>query len=206
MTLQIGLFGGTFDPPHNGHLALVRAGLELMGLDEVWVLPAAPVHRQLSGHADGAMRLAWVEEIFAGMSGVRVLGREVKAGRAVPAVETLRWFAGEHPGLVPWLMLGADAWAGLPTWREYPQHRGLCNAAVFARKGEADAAPLAGWQACGLNDWRRCTGPGHWLDVAADLPEISATVLRGKALAGKSLAGTVPDAVCSRIEAAYRGG
>ena len=46
---QIGLFGGSFDPPHMGHVSLVEAGLDVLGLDEVWVIPALPVHRKLSG-------------------------------------------------------------------------------------------------------------------------------------------------------------
>ena len=64
MTKRIGLFGGSFDPPHLGHKALVDAALQELNLDEVWVIPVGlPVHRQLSGKATPEQRLFWLNTI-----------------------------------------------------------------------------------------------------------------------------------------------
>ncbi len=204
----VGLFGGSFDPPHLGHVALVRAGVAI-GLRRIYVIPALPVHRQLSGRADAETRLAWLQRVFAEDAQVEVVDWEIREGRPTPAIETLRRFRREQPDTTPWLMLGADAWQGLPGWREYPVHRDLCNVAVFARRG-ADLDTVcghAGWRALPerpvSEQGAAAHSPGHWLYVAADLPAISATELRRDAQRGLSLVGRVPEAVRRQIEQAY---
>nr|WP_241697079.1 nicotinate (nicotinamide) nucleotide adenylyltransferase [Mariprofundus sp. KV] len=199
------MFGGTFDPPHNGHLALVEAGLQVMGLDEVLVIPAEPVHRSLSGRADGMQRLRWLQTVFAANERVSVVDWEVARGRPVAAVETLREFRKANPEIVPWLLLGADAWAGLPGWREYPAHLQLCNVAVFARQGlDAEMVEHAGWQQVEPDMWRSCESPGHYCYLQPDLPDISATALRRDAEMGRSLAGRVPEQVIAEVEKSYQ--
>ncbi len=213
MLKQIGLFGGSFDPPHLGHVALVHAGLE-MGLDEVWVIPALPVHRVLSGHADGATRFKWLRQVFENETKVKVIDWEVSQSGPTPMVNTLRRFQLEHPDVVPWLMLGTDAWQGLPTWREYPLHQSLCNVAVFARpdsalKNEsidqkaAIAPSLAGWQEVSLNAWSDCLNAGHWCDLSVVLPDVSATMIRDRAYLGLSLTDLVPKVLRSEIKRRY---
>jgi len=210
---QIGLFGGSFDPPHLAHVALVQAGLA-MGLDEVWVIPALPVHRVLSGHADGATRLGWLQQIFESNAKVKVMGWEVAQLQPTPMVDTLRRFKLEHPDIVPWLMLGADAWQGLPTWREYPLHQSLCNVAVFARQNMAlkhdlfdqkvAREPLhVGWQQVSVDSWSDYMNAGHWCDVSVVLPDISATMVREKAYLGLSLTDLVPKVLRSEIKKRY---
>ncbi|WP_236075196.1 nicotinate-nicotinamide nucleotide adenylyltransferase [Mariprofundus sp. EBB-1] len=205
---QIGLFGGSFDPPHLGHMALVEAGLA-MGLDEVWVIPALPVHRILSGCADGAVRLTWLQQMFEHDSRVRVLDWEVCQSESTPMVDTLRRFKALYPAIVPWLMLGSDAWRGLESWREYPAHQGLCNVAVFARKhtalNKAEGMTTAhpGWRGVALECWSDCTMAGHWCDVQVSLPDISATMIREQAYLGLSLTDLVPKVLQSEIKRRY---
>jgi len=205
---QVGLFGGSFDPPHNGHVALVQAGLDA-GLDTIYVIPALPVHRALSGCADGQTRFNWLKRMFAGQPRVQVVDWEISRCRPVPAIETLRQFHHMHPDIAPWLMLGADAWAGLPSWRAYPAHRRLCNVAVFARRstglerGFEAVCGLDGWQQLDADDGLDCSDVGRWAYIQADLPDISATELRNDACCGKVLAGKVPEIVRRNIEQAY---
>lgn len=201
---QVGLFGGSFDPPHHGHMALVQAGLDL-GLNEVWVIPALPVHRKLSGFADAKTRFDWLKKMFADQPEVQVVDWEIRRQRPTSAIETLRQFHQIYPATAPWLMVGADAWAGLPTWRQYPAHRELCNVLVFARRGMALETVCGhhGWKRTDLNDGLDCRTPAHWAYIEAALPDISATGLRHDACQGKSLAGKVPDIVCRQIEQAY---
>jgi len=204
MGKRIGLFGGSFDPPHNGHVALVQAGLA-SGLDEVWVIPALPVHRELSGHADGALRLNWLQQIFEAQPKVTVLDWEISQQQPTPAIASLRRFHRLHPHTTPWLMMGSDAWAGLPDWREYPAHQNLCNVAVFARRSAALATVCGhdGWQQLNLKDGLDGCGSGRWVYIPAELPDISATGLRAEARRGKPLAGLTSDIVCKQIEQAY---
>lgn len=202
---QIGLFGGSFDPPHMGHVALVKAGLDVMGLDEIWVIPALPVHRELSGKADAATRLRWLEMIFSDNERVRVLDWEIRRGRPTAMVETLREFA-DRQTVVPWLMLGADAWAGLAGWQKYPAHQGLCNVAVFARQGIDQACvPLPGWKQAGIEHWRKCENSGHVLYLAVELPDISATALRRDIMQIEELADSIPPEIYSEVQKAYTG-
>lgn len=200
---HIGLFGGTFDPPHNGHTALVEAALGKMELDEVWVIPAEPVHRELSGCADGNTRLNWLRDIFAGRKDVKVVSWEVSSGRPVATIETLRRFQQSYPDIVPWLMLGADAWSGIKSWHEYPQHQKLCNIAIFSRSGVGHLSHHHGWDQVSVCGWSACAAAGHYCEIPVSLPDVSATALRADAAQGVSLSGRVPEKVRRSIEAHY---
>ncbi len=203
------MFGGSFDPPHLGHVSLAQAGLA-MGLDEVWVIPALPVHRELSGLADARTRFEWLVQIFENQPCVQVLDWEISRQQPTPAIKTLRQFHQMYAQTTPWLMMGADTWAGLPTWREYPAHRDLCNVAVFARRGIALETVCAhnGWRRVDINDGLDCHQldchqSGCWAYIPADLPDISATSVRHDAQQGISLTGKVPEVVRKKIEQAY---
>lgn len=203
----IGLFGGSFDPPHLGHEALVMAAIEQLHLDEVWVIPAgAPVHRILSGHADARLRLKWVEKIFSGMAGLSVLDWEIDQPEPVPAIMTLRRFKSENPELVPLWLTGADAFAGMCDWVGYPEHLKLCSVAVFERSSQS--VPTAGidWQQASVESWLQgdADGPGYLIRVAAGLPDISATEIRDRALKGESLEGLVNSRISKEVESRYR--
>jgi len=197
---MIGIFGGSFDPPHCGHQALARAGL--MHLDEVWVIPAQPVHRQLSGCADAGTRMHWLETMFSDDARIRVLDWEIRRDRPTPGVETLRDFTLHMQGTLPWLMLGADAWAGLPDWREYPAHLGLCNIAVFARHG-VGRVEHRDWKKIGLEQMPSCSTPGHVAYVEAALPDVSASDIRAACLQGLPLQGLVPASILSGVRQQY---
>jgi nicotinate-nucleotide adenylyltransferase len=204
---RIGLFGGSFDPPHMGHVALVEAGLDVLGLDEVWVIPAMPVHRELSGCVDAETRLRWLEMIFESDHRIKVLDWEIRRNRPTAMVETLREFVGKHAATVPWLMLGADAWTNLADWREYPAHRELCNVAVFARQGmDRESLPeLPGWKQVDMQGWQKCECGGHMLYVAVELPDISATALRRDIMKTEELTDSIPAAIYSEVQQAYSG-
>jgi len=202
----VGLFGGSFDPPHMGHVALVHAALDLLQLPELWVVPVGlPVHRELSGRADGARRLAWMRRIFSDEPYVVVQDWEVRALEPTPTIDTLRRIRREMPHLRPVLLLGSDAFAGIESWIGYPDHIELCDVAVFSRAGEPPLASHHGWQPVKIDAWRSSAGSGRLLQVAPTLPEISATELRDRAVAGKSLAKWVPECVRQDVERAYTG-
>lgn len=200
----LGLFGGSFDPPHLGHVALVQAALERLRLPQVWVIPVGcPVHRKLSGRADALNRLEWMQRIFADMPGVVVQDWEARRSEPSPTIDTLRRIHREQPECSPVLLLGADAFAGIDSWVGYPEHRGLCDVAVFSRAGEPPLASHHGWRPVTVAEWRTSPGSGRLLQVDQALPEISATEVRERADRGETLAGLVPECVRRDIELAY---
>ena len=142
----IGIFGGTFDPIHFGHLRLAEELAEAIGLDRVLFIPAGqPPHRGAPRTA-AAHRLEMVRRAVAGNPRFEADAREVNSPRPSYTVDTLtelRAELGPHRPL--WLLLGADAFLGLTTWHEWQRLFELANLAVAARPGaqllQADAMP-----------------------------------------------------------------
>ncbi|MES0372097.1 MAG: nicotinate (nicotinamide) nucleotide adenylyltransferase [Mariprofundaceae bacterium] len=204
---RIGLFGGSFDPPHLGHEALVRAALDQLKLDQVWVVPAGqPVHRNLSGHASAELRMAWAQEMFSDSPNICVKDWEVSQSEPVAAIDTLKQFRDICPDTVPVWLCGADSFATMEQWVDYPKHQKACNVAVFSRTGERAVKELSNWECLSLEQWRlgNSIGPGHVIRIDADLPDISATVVRNMAAEGKSLERLVNSRICKEVESRYR--
>lgn len=200
----LGVFGGSFDPPHLGHVALVQAALERLQLPGVWVIPVGnPVHRQLSGRADASTRLAWMQRIFNDEPRVTVQDWEVRRAEPSPTIDTLHRIRRELPECSPLLLLGTDAFAAIDGWVGYPDHIDLCDVAVFSRAGEPPLASHHGWRPVTVAEWREVAGSGRLLQVEESLPEISATDIRDRVLCGKTLAGLVPECIRQDIEQAY---
>jgi len=202
----VGIFGGSFDPPHVGHAALVETAFRELGLPEIWVIPVClPVHRRLSGRAGAGVRLGWLKRVFAGQSGISVQDWELRSTSPVPTIDTLRRVRERFPERLPLLLLGADAFAEISTWVDYPAHLDLCDVAVFDRIG-CPAVGDQGWHRISLRQWREDAeqgGSGRLLYIHSDLPDVSATRVRRRAAAGGSLAGLVPECVREEIERAY---
>jgi nicotinate-nucleotide adenylyltransferase len=142
----IGVFGGTFDPIHFGHLRLAEEMAEGLGLEQVRFIPAGqPPHREAPRTAT-AHRLEMVRRAVVGNPRFAVDAREVESPRPSYTVDTLaalRAELGEEQPL--WLLLGSDAFLELPTWHEWRQLFGLAHIAVAARPGarllQSDAMP-----------------------------------------------------------------
>lgn len=129
---SLGVFGGQFDPPHVGHLAIVRAARDQLDLDVLVMPDGTPPHRGASARP-AAVRVALAEAAFAGEPRVRVVAPE-HPDRALPTVELLERLGGERP-LV--LILGADQWAALDSWYRPQRVRELATLAVAPRPGIA---------------------------------------------------------------------
>ena len=207
---RIGLFGGSFDPPHLGHEALVRSALTQLQLDEVWVIPTGiPVHRDASRHASGEIRMAWAEMMFNDLPNVHIKDWEVNHDGPVAAIHTLKRFRNDYPQIVPLWLCGADSFATMPQWVDYPEHQRCCNVALFSRMGEPPIVELSGWKAMSLELWQssRESGhglaPGHVIRLDGMLPDVSATLIRDRAMDGRSLSGLVNSRICEEVEARY---
>jgi nicotinate-nucleotide adenylyltransferase len=133
----LGVFGGTFDPVHCGHLALARELRSDLGLSAVRFVPAGdPPHREAPA-ATAAQRLAMVELAVAGEPGLEVDAREVRAARRSYTVLTLEELRGEDPARTLALIVGADTFLGLPTWHRWREIFALAHVVVVPRPGVA---------------------------------------------------------------------
>lgn len=201
---SIGVFGGTFDPIHFAHLAVAQEAAEALGLASVLFVPAGrPAHKPDRIVTPSVHRLAMVELAIAGNDRFAVGRQELERTGPSYTVDTLaairagRTARGESPELT--LILSADAFAGLTMWREPLRILGLARLAVAPRDGYPDANPtfLA-------EHFPGIVGRVVWLD--GPRVRLSASELRRRSAAGRTLRYLVPDAVAAYIDdhALYR--
>lgn len=115
--VRIGIYGGTFSPPHNGHIAAARAFMEQMWLDYLYVIPTAlPPHKEMEYAVSAEHRLQMCRLAFEGIEGVCVSDMEIERGGKSYTVDTLRALFGEDRRL--FLLCGTDMVLTLDEWRE----------------------------------------------------------------------------------------
>jgi nicotinate-nucleotide adenylyltransferase len=186
--VKIGLLGGTFDPPHIGHLILGQLALEQLSLDRVWLIPAGDPWRKVGRSVtDSRHRLAMARLAIADNAAFEVDDCEVTREGATYTVDTLRLLRNRRPGDELYLLLGEDALADIPNWKEPASLPDLVTIAVAPRRGtRVPALPFETSRVMHI-----------------DMPgvDLSSTGLRQRALRGESLRYFVPDAVAAYIEA-----
>jgi nicotinate-nucleotide adenylyltransferase len=138
--MRVGLFGGTFNPIHFGHL---RAALEVkegFGLDQVFLIPAAvPPHKGLSGVAAAEDRLRMIELAVAGDSGLMVSDVEIKRPGSSFTIDTVRWFRQNFSSDTDiFLVMGLDAFLEIDTWKSFRDLLALVPVIVLSRPDAAD--------------------------------------------------------------------
>ena len=133
---RIGIYGGTFSPPHNGHIAAARAFMEQMWLDYLYVIPTAtPPHKEMDVPVDAAHRLEMCRLAFSDVQGVYVSDMEMRRGGRSYTVDTLRELTGPDRRL--FLLCGTDMVLTLDEWRE-PEEIFKLSYPVYIRR-EKDA-------------------------------------------------------------------
>ena len=133
---RIGIYGGTFSPPHNGHIAAAKAFMEQMWLDFLYVIPTAtPPHKEMDVPMDAAHRLEMCRLAFSDVEGVYVSDMEIRRGGRSYTVDTLRELTGPDRRL--FLLCGTDMMLTLDQWRE-PEEIFKLSYPVYIRR-EKDA-------------------------------------------------------------------
>ena len=134
--IRIGIYGGTFSPPHNGHIAAAKAFMEQMWLDFLYVIPTAtPPHKEMDVPVDAKHRLEMCRLAFSDVEGVYVSDVEIQRGGRSYTVDTLRELSGEDRRL--FLLCGTDMMLTLGNWRE-PEEIFKLSYPVYIRR-EKDA-------------------------------------------------------------------
>ncbi len=131
------MFGGAFDPPHVAHLALARAALAQLELDELRVIPTGDAWHKSRPLSPAADRLKMAELAFAGMARVRVDDRELRRTGPSYTVDTLQALHAELPGCTLFLLIGADQWAAFESWHRWRDILALAAVCVAQRPQSA---------------------------------------------------------------------
>jgi len=134
---RIGIFGGSFDPVHLGHLLVAQAALEELELDRLFFVPAAQSpFKQDQQHTPGVERVRMLRLALAGQTRCEVDEQEIERGGVSFTVETLRDYAKRFPQATLFCPIGADNVASLPQWREAGELARLAEFVAIPRPGE----------------------------------------------------------------------
>jgi nicotinate-nucleotide adenylyltransferase len=187
---RVGVFGGSFDPPHVGHLIGVLDIIDQLALDRVQVVPAGtqPLKQDIVTSAEH--RLAMSRACFKGMANVEVDPIEIERGGLSFMIETVEHYAGRWPDAELFLVLGADAAASLDRWREPERLLHLAQLIVLDRVGSV-ATP-----------WKAWTGIRVPQRLSTRRLDVSSSEIRARVASGRSIRGFVPESVAEHIAAA----
>lgn len=218
LAAPLGIFGGTFDPVHLGHLRLAEEAADSLGLARVrWIPAGQPAHRALENkppRVSAAQRLEMVRLAIAGNARFELDPAEVEADRPSYTVDTLERLrlaseCGAQQPLV--LLVGADAFAGLPDWHRWEALFGLAHIAVAHRPGfpiDVGSLPPA---LAAIYQARYSTSPaalaaapaGRIVTFAMTQLAVSATQIRTLLANGRSPRYLLPDAVIAYIQSTF---
>ena len=129
--MNIALYGGSFDPPHLGHMQVVHSALQQLDIDKLIIVPAFVNPFKSGTHAPAELRLKWLQKIFYDDIDVEVSDIEVKQNRAVRSIETVEQFADRYEKI--YFIIGADNLASLGKWHRFDELDKLVTWVVATR-------------------------------------------------------------------------
>lgn len=187
---RLGLFGGTFDPIHHGHLVCAEQLREALGLNRIWFVPCnMPPHKPAYEPASPAARIEMIRLAVEGYQSLDVTDVEVTRGGLSYSIDTLRHIRKSHPKHIEiWLLMGIDTYLDLPAWKEPESIIAECRFGVARRPGYEKRLPHS------LSNARTT-----FVDITAI--GISSTDIRKRLSLGKSIRFLVPDSVERYIRA-----
>jgi len=202
--MTFGLFGGTFDPIHVGHLDVAHAARQRLGLGDVWIVPSRlPPHRSRP-YAPAAHRFAMAALAIEGEPGLVLSDLEMNTDGPSYTIETLDRL--EQRGVDASTMCfitGADAFLDIQSWKDYSQLLDRCHFAVVSRRGVSAMTLPSALPALAH---RMVPASAHHSDeprvllVDASTAPVSSTDVRRAIAAGEPLTGLVPPAVAAYID------
>ncbi len=174
---RVGIFGGTFDPVHFGHLILAEAALEELDLDRIIFVPAglSPFKTQRPPMASAALRLEMLRAAVAGESRFEIDDRELRREGPSYTIDSVTEMFGDHPGVRFIYLIGTDNLHDLDRWHRIGELRNLVDFAILDREGSHTLPPD--------------------LPVVRRRIDLSSTEIRSRLAAGLSIRFMVPEAV-----------
>lgn len=187
---RLGVYGGSFDPPHNAHVALALAAVQQLQLHELRVLPTGDAWHKSRELTPSRHRLAMAEAAFASVPYTIVDDREVRRSGATYTIDTLRELQAAHPGDDLFLVMGEDQAITLTQWREWQAIIAIATLAIAQRPNAGQQATLP---VTGLPEQARV--------VPLQLPSMieSSSDVRARLARGEDISSLVPPGVASYI-------
>jgi len=185
--VRLGILGGTFDPPHIGHLLAAVDAYEALVLDRLFLVPAnaQPLKAGLAA-APAHQRLAMVKLLIGGDDRFAADAVEIERAGLSYTVDTLKTFAQRFPDAERFFLVGEDAMTAFGEWRAPEQIVKLARLAILRRPG-ATVGPAV-------------IAPEGTIALATRLVDVSSTEIRQRVRAGRSIRGFVPESVAKFIE------
>lgn len=188
MADRIGLLGGTFDPVHNGHLAIARSFLASTYIDRLWVVPSPdPPHKKRRELTPFRHRIKMLEQAFAGFDHVRVSDVEARLPAPSYTVRTLEYLQDRYPGHTFYLCIGSDTLSELDSWYRPDEIIRRVELLVAERPG-MEPEPAG----------KEILDRAHFIDH--EPLDISSTDLRERLMKRKGLEKLIPPSVLHYIE------
>jgi len=131
--MKLALYGGSFDPPHAGHVAVVEEALRVLPIDKLMIVPASRNPFKPFVAVDGAVRFEWLKEIFKPYKRVVISDFEIAQDRSVYTIETVKHFAPFYDEL--YLIIGADNLEKLSHWHHFDELDAMVHWVVATRNG-----------------------------------------------------------------------
>ena len=186
--MRLGIFGGSFDPPHVGHLLAAVDAYEALELNRLIFVPAAVQPLKTAGQAAPALhRLSMVRLLVGSDERFEVDATEIDRAGLSYTVDTLETFARRFPTAERFFLVGEDAMASFVSWREPGRILELAQVAILRR-------PVVSGE-------RRPEPPVGTIALSTRLVDVSSTEIRERVRCGKSLHGFVPEPIAEYIEA-----
>lgn len=184
---RLGIFGGTFDPPHVGHLVTAVNVRHELALDRVLLVVAGQPWQKVGTRdvSSAEDRLAMVEAAVGDVDGLEASRIELDRRGMSYTADTLSELLGRDPTLDLYVILGSDAAVGLPGWERADEVRALSTIVVVERPGSGEGSRPLGWS---------------WVRVEVPRLEVSSTDLRARVIDGRPLDYLLSPAVIDTIE------
>ena len=178
--IKTAIFGGSFNPIHQGHIALAKAVLEQCRLDEVWLMvsPQNPLKQDCNLLAD-ELRLQMAQKALVGVRGVKAVDYEFRLPRPSYTWNTLQHLSADYPDRTFILLIGGDNWAHFERWRNWKDILRNYDVIVYPRGNDIGT-----------------------IDVP--LFHVSSTEIRKRVKAGESIEGLVPEGIVSDVMMYYQ--
>lgn len=192
--MRVGIYGGSFSPVHNGHIAAAKAFMEQMWLDILYIIPAnLPPHKELAGGASAIERLEMCDLAFKGIDGIVVSDMEMRRGGKSYTVDTLRELS--DPDRKLFLLCGTDMMLSLDTWYKADEIFKLCQPVYIRRENDRglDAQIIAK-----VKEYQDKYGKVV-RRIVTDPIEISSTQVRERIAGGHGIGDLVPSSVARYI-------
>ncbi len=177
---KVGIFGGSFNPIHTGHIALAKSLCEKAGLDEVWfmVTPMNPFKKHATDLLDDQLRLEMVEKALIDEPQLKACDYEFHLPKPSYTWHTLQAISQDYPDIEFTLLIGGDNWAAFDKWYHHDDILAHFPIVVYPRQGSSIGEV-----------------PSGVTIVETPLLNISSTEIRQRIKAGKSIKGMVPDSI-----------